>query len=1088
MKRYVIPFVLVSLFLAACPSPVLKWIETSADSSGPARLSRQGDAKEIVSFSFGIDGETDFPIGTAADISGKIPILVILPEGTGLGNLAPQVTYIGKSLTPPSGEPGNFSSPAAYTVTAENGTTRDYIVRVYEKGASTKEIIRFTLDIFRDGGSPLGAEGIINQDTGDITITVVAGTALTALTAHITHTGAGVTGPLGRYHPDETFSFYGDFSNPTAWTVYARDESTKTYIVRVIWEKDDAKEITAFSLGQPGETDIIGAEPRSDGVYPILALVPDGPALTSNIPLIRYKGAAISPDDRALNFETPERYTVVAEDGTTRDYEVQVIRQHKDGDKLITGFYFQNPLVEGVIDQIGHTITLTVPAGTNLSALRPEVYYKGVSVSPMGGQPRNFSNAAATPVVYTVTDSFGGKQAYNVYVFTDPSLPPAVDAPGGGKVDVGVGTDGKPLVFVEFPTYISNPVINISYPGGNTYNYYEYTSIINANMTVIAIIPPAAPPAPPAPDTAQIDAFYFTDPPAIGTITPTSSGGNIAVTVPFGTDLRNLTATVFYTGKEIAGHPGVSPVKDAASFTSPVSYTVNASDPAVPSKTYTVNVRAAPNTAKEITGLSFRELNPVNTNVVISALPNAVGKYPIDVTVPSTSLPIGNLTPTISHTGDSITGPGVSGGAGAVTGSSTSFTSPVEYTVRAASAAPDGNITKTYVVTVHGPNPATDTPEILVFYFNNPLAVGLVNQTADTITVTVPPGTNTKALTPTLYFNGVSVRPSSGTTSNFDSSVPYTVTGSTGITRSYLVTVTAAPSSTKDITAFKFPAAPAAETVIGAVPDPDGTYPLAVWVPAGTSLGGLAPVITHTGAGVSPASGNAANFNIPQTYTVTAEDGSAKTYRVTVSTQDANAKIVTSFVFNEVPLGSSPSYSGYVRAVGSIDQGSHTITVSVPSIADVTGLTPTLTYIGRSISGPGESGQTANPFTGASQDFGTPGKTYIVQDQGGSTQAYTVTVIRQSQVDVAFTGEGEQTFVTNAFDPATGIVTVEIASGSGVTGPYEWYVDGVKQSSTGARFTLNVGNGYTLGRHEIMVSGMMGGLHYTARAAFTVSQ
>jgi hypothetical protein len=1072
---------------------VLRWIETPVDSSGLGRYTGQGGIKEIISLSFGIDGETDLPIGTEADISGKIPILVILPEGTGLTELIPLVTYTGKSLNPPSGKTGDFTNPVVYTVTAEDGTTRDYIVRVYEKGPSAKEIIRFTIDIFREGGSPLGAEGIIDQDAGIITVTVPAGTALTGLTAHITHTGIGVIGPLGGYHPDETFSFHGDFSKAAVWTALARDESTKTYTVQVIREKSGDKEITAFSLGLPGETDIIGAEPRSDGVYPILALVPNGSALTRaaglTAPFISYRGAAISPEDKPLDFDTPVRYTVAAEDGTTRTYEVQVICRHGETEKLITGFYLQNPLVEGVIDQAAHSVAITVPAGTDVSALRPEIYYKGVSVSPMSGQARNFT----TPVIYMVLAADGTDQPYTVSVLKDTSIPPVVDAPGGGKVDVGVGTDGKPLVFVEFPTYIYSPTINISYPGGNTYNYYDYQSTIDVNMKVI-VLPPAPPaPADPLSSVARIDAFYFTGIPAIGDIDQNLK--TIAVTVPYSTDLRNLTATLVYTGKEIVGHPGETPLKDGPrSFTSAVSpstvtYTVNPYSGT--SETYTLTITVADNPAKDITKFSFSEGAP--TNVIISPFPNADGEYPIDVTIPST-LTISALTPVITYTGSSISGNNITTGTttNPATASTTinftwsAATPPVPPSVKYEITAADGT-TKTYTVTVHNAIPGVADPKILGFYFTSPLAVGVVNQDANAITVTVPPGTNTRALTPTIYFEGVSVRPGSGTVNNFSSPVIYTVTNAVGTPRSYLVTVTAAPSSAKDITAFKFPAAPGAETVIGAVPDPDdGTYPLAVWVPAGTSLGSLVPVITHTGVGISPPSGTALSFNTPQTYTVTAEDGSTKTYRVTVNTRDDNAKNITSFVFNEVPLGTSSPYDGYVRAVGSVDQTGHTIKVLVPNNADITTLAPTITYIGKSITEPAGTEQTTNPFDGTGKNFSTP-QTYIVKDRDGGTQGYIVTVTKQSPVDVDFDGERDIAVAGSVFDPGTGIVTVTVDTGK-VSAPYEWYVDGILQAAAGNVFTLNVGNGFTPGRHEIMVSGIKDGLHYTSRVSFTVSR
>jgi hypothetical protein len=318
----------------------------------------------------------------------------------------------------------------------------------------------------------------------------------------------------------------------------------------------------------------------------------------------------------------------------------------------------------------------------------------------------------------------------------------------------------------------------------------------------------------------------------------------------------------------------------------------------------------------------------------------------------------------------------------------------------------------------------------------------------------------------------------------------YTVTGSTGKTKSYLVTVTPTPSTTKDITRFWLPAAPGAETIIGATPDLDGIYPLAVWVPAGTALDNLAPVITHTGASINPASGSPQDFNAPQTYTVTAEDGSTKTYRVTVNPLNSDAKILTSFVINEVPytISTTPITIGYARVVGSINQDNHTVTVPVPQTATVSALIPTLTYIGRSVTEPGHGDQTANPFTGAVQDFSSP-LTYTIKDQGNNGVNYTVTVIPQSAATVIFTGEEDPGFVTSDFNQQTGVITVTVntVGPPPTTGPYDWYVDGIKQAATGENFTLNVGNGFTPGRHEITVSGRRGSLHYTTKVYFTVS-
>jgi hypothetical protein len=307
------------------------------------------------------------------------------------------------------------------------------------------------------------------------------------------------------------------------------------------------------------------------------------------------------------------------------------------------------------------------------------------------------------------------------------------------------------------------------------------------------------------------------------------------------------------------------------------------------------------------------------------------------------------------------------------------------------------------------------------------------------------------------------------------------------------------PSNTKDITRFVFPGVINTETVIGAVPDADGTYPISVWVPSGIALGNLAPAITHTGAGIDPPEGTGRNFNVPQMYTVTAEDGTVKTYKVTVDPSSGDTKVITGFVFETVPLINSVSdIIGAVRAVGSIDQSTKTITVVVPPdttdmSADITGLSPTITYIGRSITAPTVSGtSTENPFTDTEPlDFSFD-KAYTVNPQNGAGQTYNVTVIKQSPVTVTFEGDVDQTVVaSNTSSGGVITITVNNDASNGVAPPYEWYVDGIKQSvsSTATTFTLNVGNGtFIPGRHEITVSGKKDGLHYTGKVYFAVSK
>lgn len=63
----------------------------------------------------------------------------------------------------------------------------------------------------------------------------------------------------------------------------------------------------------------------------------------------------------------------------------------------IVAFNFTSPVATGVIDQAAGTIFVTVPLGTDLSALVPTIDYTGQYVDPASGAPENFT----APVTYT---------------------------------------------------------------------------------------------------------------------------------------------------------------------------------------------------------------------------------------------------------------------------------------------------------------------------------------------------------------------------------------------------------------------------------------------------------------------------------------------------------------------------------------------------------------------------------------------------------------------------------------------------------------------------------------------------------------
>jgi hypothetical protein len=178
---------------------------------------------------------------------------------------------------------------------------------------------------------------------------------------------------------------------------------------------------------------------------------------------------------------------------------------------------------------------------------------------------------------------------------------------------------------------------------------------------------------------------------------------------------------------------------------------------------------------------------------------------------------------------------------------------------------------------------------ITSFGFANPQAVGTINESAKTISVTVPNGTNVTALVAIFTTTGASVKVNnvtqvSGTTAiDFTSPVSYLVTAGDSSTVTYTVTVTVASASGKQITSFGF----ANPQVTGVIDETNKV--IFVTVPSGTNVTALAASFTTTGASVkvnnvTQVSGTTTNnFSSPVSYLVTASDSSTVSYTVTVT-------------------------------------------------------------------------------------------------------------------------------------------------------------------------------------------------------------
>jgi hypothetical protein len=281
----------------------------------------------------------------------------------------------------------------------ENGTD--------PKVSSTKRISAFSIT------SPVTATGTINETAKTIRVTVPYGTALTGMTASITHNGASISPDpaAGRTYANTTVNYW----------VTAQDGSKQKYMVTVQTGKNSAADITGFSIN--------GANGSISGDTISLTL-PSGTNLTSLTPVISLSpGATVNPPSgQAQNFTNQVTYTVTAEDETTtKPYTVTVSAAPSGSLKQITAFSLTNgtDTYPGTVDEDQKIITVPISAsdwemGFPINRLYASyISYVGASISPGTSVLRDFTY----PVTYTVSAQDGSTQDYTVIVYREPGTP-----------------------------------------------------------------------------------------------------------------------------------------------------------------------------------------------------------------------------------------------------------------------------------------------------------------------------------------------------------------------------------------------------------------------------------------------------------------------------------------------------------------------------------------------------------------------------------------------------------------------------------------------------------------------------------------
>ncbi|MFB9750084.1 S-layer homology domain-containing protein, partial [Paenibacillus hodogayensis] len=324
--------------------------------------------------------------------------------------------------------PNDFTSPVVYTVTAQDGTTKNYTATVTVGANSAKDLTAFSFAVF----SP-AAVGTINGT--NVEVTVPFGTPVTSLIATFT-SSVGSTVKIGNV-PQLSGLTPNDFTSPVTYTVTAQDGTTKNYTVTVTVAASSAKDLTAFSfvlppaVGMIDGTNVEVTVPFGTPVTSLIATFTNSAGSTvkiGNVPQL----SGLTPND----FTSPVIYTVTAQDGTTASYIVVVTRAAVvGGNPSLTALTLTNgglPLMaESVTGATYHyhvtnqvsSISVTASVYDSNSVIVGSLYNND-NVLVWG--PFNFTSGTATPPVpldvgvnrleLAVTAQNGSTQTYLVYV------------------------------------------------------------------------------------------------------------------------------------------------------------------------------------------------------------------------------------------------------------------------------------------------------------------------------------------------------------------------------------------------------------------------------------------------------------------------------------------------------------------------------------------------------------------------------------------------------------------------------------------------------------------------------------------------
>jgi hypothetical protein len=537
---------------------------------------------DILSFSF--------PEQTGPATIGDGTIDIEVSMSASLNNLTPEITISQYAeITPESGVAQDFSSAFIYTVTAENDDEQEWTVNVTAATAlsSQNEIIDFVLE---EQTGPATIDGTAHT----VEIEVEMGTDITALIPEIT------ISDLASIYPESGVEM--DFTNPVTYTVTAEDGTEQGWEITVNLVYNTETDFLAYSFPQQtGEANIdlvnheisveIGYDADIENLIATFELSFGATAVVNGIS----QESAVTIND----FTNPVTYSITAEDGTTLQlWEVTVTQAPIYTETDIISYSLDEQIAPAVIDDINHTVDITVDYGTDLTNLIADFVLSYNASARINGTLQESgitANDFSAPVTYSVTAEDGiTKQNWVVTVteelnnendilsfeLSEQTGPASIDFLGHSvEIEVEYGTDVTALTptITVSPDAIISPASSVQMDFTNpvTYSVTAQNGDIQF-WTVIVTIADS--------DENDIISFELAEQTAPATINPTAH--TVSIEVVYGTNLAELTPTI--TVSPFANiNPGSGVEND---FTNPANYIVTAQNGDEQNWTVTVTI------------------------------------------------------------------------------------------------------------------------------------------------------------------------------------------------------------------------------------------------------------------------------------------------------------------------------------------------------------------------------------------------------------------------------------------------------------------------------------------------------------------